>query len=77
MRFRINMSRLDQIVRMTLGCIFLATGLADVLSADLMSRVLVGIVGALALFSAVTRYCFLYDVAGFATHRATDDDSAP
>ena len=71
MIFKTNMSRADQGIRTVLGCIFLTGAFTEILFADPMSKVLIGIVGTIALFSALTRYCLLYEVTGLATFKPT------
>jgi hypothetical protein len=75
MKFRVNMSRMDQRVRMALGCIFLTLAITDILIADPMSSVLIGIVGTLALVSGLLRYCILYEFTGLATYPPVEDDT--
>lgn len=65
MKFKMNMSKTDQKIRAVMGCAFLTVAMTGTLFTDPMSRVLIGIVGAIALFSAITRYCVLYEVTGF------------
>lgn len=65
-----NMSDLDRAVRATVGVsLFYLGPLSDVLTADPMSDLLLAGVGALALVSAATGYCPLYQVCGFCTYR--------
>ena len=72
MKFKTNMSKTDQKIRGVLGCVFLAVAFTEIVFSDPMSRVLIGIVGATALFSAVTRYCMLYDITGFGTRNSAE-----
>ena len=62
---------------MALGCIFLALGISDILVSDVMSSVLIGIVGTLAVISALLRYCVLYEFTGLATYPPVEDDKNP
>lgn len=76
-RFRKNMSRKDQAIRLFLGCVFLTLGTTDVLITDHMSSVLISIVGTLALVSALLRYCVLYEFTGLATYAPPGEDPHP
>ena len=70
MRLKINMSKPDQIIRGILGCLFLTTAFTEFVFTDLMSRTLIGFVGAIALFSAMTGFCMLYEVTGLGTQKS-------
>jgi Inner membrane protein YgaP-like, transmembrane domain len=71
MIFKTNMSKADRGIRTVMGCIFLTIAFTEILFADPMSKILIGIVGTIALFSALTRYCLLYELTGLATYKPT------
>lgn len=65
-----NMSLTDRIIRSTVGITLLLIGpLTSLVETDMVSNILLGTVAALALISAVSAYCFLYDITGFNTLR--------
>ena len=65
-KFRRNMSNLDRIIRTVVGLTLLTAGpVMEFITPDKLSSILMGIVGSLALVSALTSYCILYDVTGF------------
>lgn len=65
-----NMSLTDRIIRSTVGITLLLIGpLTSLVETDMFSNVLLGTVAVLALISAVSAYCFLYDITGFNTVR--------
>jgi len=69
-RFRKNMSNPDRAFRAVVGLTLLTLGpIGKVLTHDTVSLALLGIVGTLALLSAIFSYCFLYEVTGFGTAR--------
>jgi hypothetical protein len=61
--FKRNMSNTDRIARTAVGLVLLALG--SLLNLDMLSTVLLGLVGAMAIFSALTAHCMLYAVTGF------------
>jgi hypothetical protein len=66
--FKRNMGTADRAIRATLGIAFLVLGpLTDTVVSDGLSSTLLGVIGALALFSALISYCFLYEITGFCT----------
>ena len=72
-KFRKNMSNPDRAIRTVVGLSLLALGpVGKVITHDTMSLVLLGIVGTLALFSAIFSYCVLYEVTGFGTAKKAD-----
>lgn len=73
LKFRRNMSLADRIVRIFVGVTLLLIGpLTNIVETDTISNTLLGIVGTIAIISAVTAYCFLYDISGFNTWRSND-----
>ncbi len=62
------MSNPDRAIRMAVGLTLLTLGpIGKVVATDTLSTVLMGIVGTLALVSAIFSYCVLYEVTGFGT----------
>jgi hypothetical protein len=73
LKFRRNMSLADRIARTLVGLVLLLVGpLTNIVETDTMSNILLGTVGIIAIISAVTAYCFLYDMTGFNTLRSDD-----
>ena len=71
--FRKNMSNPDRALRTVVGLSLLTLGpIGKVITHDTMSLVLLGIVGTLALVSAIFSYCVLYEVTGLNTARKQD-----
>ena len=63
-----NMGAMDRIARTLVGITLLVTGpLTDLVTTDMLSNVILGSMGTVALLSAVFSYCFLYEVTGFDT----------
>ena len=77
MKLKRNMNTIDQILRgfMGAGLIYLGPG-SDILTTDILSSVLLALVGVFTLFSAITAHCSIYNIAGFGTYKDTDVDSA-
>ena len=72
-RFRKNMSNPDRAIRAMVGLTLLTLGpIGKVLTTDQVSLFLLGLVGTLALLSAVFSYCVLYEVTGFGTAKKSD-----
>lgn len=72
-RFRRNMSNLDRAVRAIIGVTLLTVGpITEFITADTLSNVLLGLVGSLALLSALFSYCVLYDLTGLGLSRTKD-----
>ncbi len=73
LKFRRNMSLADRAARIFVGIsLFLIGPLTDFVETDTTSNILLGIVGVIAIISAATAYCFLYDVTGFNTLHSDD-----
>ena len=67
-KLKSNMGTMDRIVRTLVGTTLLVIGpLTDLVTTDMLSNVILGGMGAVALLSAVFSYCFLYVVTGFDT----------
>lgn len=65
-----NMGVVDRSARILVGSSLWLVGPAtDILQTDLMSNVILGVLGSMAILSAVFAYCFLYDVTGFHTSK--------
>jgi len=63
-----NMGAMDRTARTLVGITLLVTGpLTDLVTTDMLSNVILGSMGTVALLSAVFSYCFLYEVTGFDT----------
>jgi hypothetical protein len=72
-RFKRNMGNLDRAVRTIVGVTLLTLGpITGFVTSDHLSRILMGVVGSLALISAFLAYCVLYDVTGFGTTKTAD-----
>lgn len=72
-KFRRNMGNLDRAIRTVVGLALLTLGpVAEVITPDMLSSILLGIVGTLALISVYFSYCILYDITGFGTDRKPD-----
>lgn len=75
MQFKRNMSTADQIFRTTMGVGLIYLGpFSDILTTDLMSGILLAIVGFITIISSAIGYCPLYHVAGFCTYKPSQDD---
>lgn len=69
-KFRKNMGPLDRTIRTVVGLTLLTAGpVTQFITPDKLSNILMGIVGSLALLSAIFSYCILYDVTGFGTSK--------
>ena len=67
-KLKSNMGTMDRVMRIVVGTTLLAIGpLTGLVTTDLLSKVLLGSMGTVALLSAVFSYCFLYDITGFDT----------
>ena len=67
-KLKSNMGTMDRVVRIVVGITLLAIGpLTGLVTTDLLSKVILGGMGTIALLSAVFSYCFLYDITGFDT----------
>ncbi|MDH5324489.1 MAG: DUF2892 domain-containing protein [Gammaproteobacteria bacterium] len=67
-KFRRNMNSLDRLFRATVGATLLAIGpVFQLLTNDMLSLAILGVIGSVAVLSAVFSYCFLYEVTGFST----------
>lgn len=65
-----NMNRIDQVFRCVMGLVLIYLGLGtDMLTSDMLSKVLLAAVGAFTLFSGVTGHCSIYHIAGFNTYK--------
>lgn len=68
LRLKRNMGTADRIARTLIGATLLAIGpLTDLVPTDLMSDIIIAGVACLALASAASSYCFLYEITGFDT----------
>lgn len=66
--FKPNMNNWDRAGRAAIGVTLLTLGpVAEVVTADGLSTLLLGAVGATALISALFSYCILYEISGFST----------
>jgi hypothetical protein len=69
-KFSRNMSSLDRSIRIIVGSILLLIGpLTNFIDTDMISNIILGVLGAIAVLSGVFAYCFLYDITGFNTRR--------
>jgi len=76
--FKRNMSKLDRLVRIAVGSTLLTLGpLTDILETDLMSNIILGVLGCTAVLSGVFAYCFLYEITGFNTLKTTPGANEP
>jgi len=76
--FESNMSTLDRLVRITVGSTLLTLGpLTDTLETDLMSNIILGVLGCTAMLSGIFAYCFLYEITGFNTLKTTPGANEP
>ena len=65
-KFKRNMSNLDRAIRTVVGLTLVTAGpVTGFITPDKLSNISMGIVGSLALVSALFAYCILYDVTGF------------
>jgi len=63
------MGTADRTIRLIAGSTLLLAGpLTDVIQTDMMSNVILGCLGVLAISSAALSYCVLYEFTGFNTH---------
>jgi hypothetical protein len=70
LKFSRNMSLADRSIRIMVGTtLFLIGPLTNLVETDTTSNILLGVVGAIALISGASAYCFLYDITGFNTRR--------
>jgi len=68
-----NMNTLDRSIRIIVGsCLLLIGPFTDFIETDLMSNIILSILGVTAILSGSLAYCFLYDLTGFNTSK---DDS--
>ena len=64
------MSHIDRSVRIIIGTLLLLIGpLTNIIDTDMISNIILGVLGATAVLSGVFAYCFLYDITGFNTRR--------
>lgn len=76
MALKRNMSTLDRIIRTIMGLALIYFGpVSDALVSDTLSGILMGLVGAFTLFSAITGHCSIYNFAGICTYKTASDDS--
>ena len=69
-KFSRNMSLTDRSIRIIIGTSLLLIGpLTNIIDTDMISNIILGVLGATAVLSGTFAYCFLYDVTGFNTHR--------
>ena len=69
-KFSRNMSHIDRSVRIIIGTLLLLIGpLTNIIDTDMISNIILGVLGATAVLSGVFAYCFLYDITGFNTRR--------
>lgn len=67
-KFSRNMSILDRSVRIIVGSCLLVIGpLTNVIDTDMISNIILGVLGSTAVISGLCAYCFLYDITGFNT----------
>jgi len=63
-----NMSRIDQVLRLGISLVLIYVGFIDQeIIDDSFISIIVGIIGIVNLFSALTRFCPLYFVSGINT----------
>lgn len=73
--FKRNMSIVDRLVRITVGSSLLVIGpLTDVIKTDLLSNIILGVLGSTALLSGLFAYCVLYELTGFDTLGKKESD---
>ena len=69
-KFSRNMSHVDRSIRIIVGTTLLLIGpLTNIIDTDMISNIILGILGATAVLSGIFAYCFLYDITGFNTRR--------
>jgi uncharacterized membrane protein HdeD (DUF308 family) len=67
-KFNCNMNNFDRSVRIIVGsCLLMLGPLTDFINTDLLSNIILGILGAIAILSGIFAYCFLYDFTGHNT----------
>lgn len=72
-KFKCNMAPWDRGLRLVAGAAMWLVGpLTDLVVTDLLSSILLGTVGTVAILSAAFAYCFLYDITGFQSARYGD-----
>ncbi len=65
-----NMHRVDPIFRCLMDFVLIYLGLGtDVLTSDILSKVLLVAVGVFTLISGITGHCSIYHIAGFNTYK--------
>ena len=68
--FNRNMNILDRCVRVLIGVSLLLIGpITNIVETDMMSNIILGILGTTATLSGTFAYCILYEVTGFNTLR--------
>lgn len=73
--FKRNMSIVDRLVRVTVGSSLLIIGpLTDLVKTDMMSNIILGVLGTTAVLSGLFAYCILYEVTGFDTLSKKESD---
>ena len=71
-----NMSNIDRVIRTIVGLSLITLGpITGIMTTDKLSSILMGVVGCIALFSAVTSHCPLYNVTGMDTYKKKEDPS--
>lgn len=69
-KFSRNMSHMDRSIRVIVGTALLLIGpLTNIIDTDMVSNIILAILGATAVLSGTFAYCFLYDITGFNTRR--------
>jgi len=75
MRKKRNMHQLDRIFRSVMGLALIYLGLdGDALTSDVLSRVLLAMVGVFTLSSAISGYCSIYHFSGISTYKENKDE---
>ena len=70
--FKRNMSNLDRAFRAIIGLTLLTLGpVSGFITTDGLSTLILGIIGTIAVTSALFSYCLLYEVTGFCTLKNT------
>lgn len=78
MKLKRNMGSVDRAIRMLIGVSLLYLGpISNMLTSDYLSGVLLAIVGVIAISSAASGYCLLYQIAGFCTYSPRDSADQP
>ena len=73
--FKPNMNSWDRAARAVVGVTLLILGpIAEIITTDSLSTMLLGALGAIALISSLFSYCILYEMTGFGTLKNSTQD---